>query len=88
MEDRHIQALEDFMGKCFHCGTPLEPWRPAIYDPKGNGVQIGWQETPHKWCRNCCWVIFRIVKNIMGLNNEARMGEQDTVQPVLGASNS
>ena len=43
-------ALERRMNNCFHCGTQLIPWEPQ-----------GGPATDHKWCTNCCWVVFNTI---------------------------
>lgn len=65
--DALANALEERMNFCFHCGTPLDPWKPAIFK---DGKEVAREDTPHKWCKNCLWVVAHTLRVLLtGVKN-------------------
>src|SRR5271168_1559633 len=60
--DYGIRQLESRMNNCFHCGTVLVPWNPAVYK---DGVEVSRQETSNKWCPNCLFVVAHQLRSLL-----------------------
>jgi hypothetical protein len=58
-------AAEKMMLMCFHCGTELKPWNPQIGTNPENR-----QQTPFKWCSNCCQTAFKRLCAYLGIAEE------------------
>jgi hypothetical protein len=54
------------MNNCFHCGTKLVPYAPAMFK---DGIEVGREKTDNKWCSNCRWVVARVLQTLLGVES-------------------
>lgn len=63
--EKVAHSIEQHMNNCFHCGTELKRWEPAIFE---NNKEVGREQTNHKWCTSCCHVICKVLSVYSGVN--------------------
>ena len=68
-------ALERLMRYCWQCGTPLVPWKPAIFGE--GGAIIAHETTPHKWCPSCLNVTYRLLEIYLADDTESKVEARD-----------